>query len=75
MVQKWSEIVRKIFLSDFDEILRGNSQKYGDSEYQKKFQNFCFSDNFLTVCANAHCDEQNFLGKFLIFNKNDLVQI
>ena len=65
----------KFFFSDFDEILRGNSQKYGNSKYQKKFKIFHFSDHFLTVCANAHCDEQNFLGKFFIFNKNDLVRI
>ena len=42
---------------------------------KKKFKIFHFSDHFLTVCANAHCDEQNFLGKFFIFNKNDLVRI
>ena len=42
---------------------------------KKKFKIFHFSDHFLTVCANAHCDEQNFLGKFFIFNENDLVWV
>ena len=33
---------KKIFFSDFDEILRGNSQKYGNSKYQKKILRFLF---------------------------------
>ena len=37
---------QKIFFSDFDEILRGNSQKYGDYKYQKIFSKFSFFGPF-----------------------------
>ena len=38
----WTTVREKNFSSDFDEILRGNSQKYGDSKYQKKILRFLF---------------------------------
>ena len=60
---------KKIFFSDFDKIWRGNSQKYGDSKYQKKFQNFHFSDHFLTVCANAQFNAKNFCCKIFCLQK------
>ena len=46
VVQKWSENVQNNFFSDFDEILRGNSQKYGDEKYQEKFSKFSFFGPF-----------------------------
>ena len=42
---------------------------------KKFFQNFHFSDHFLTVCANAHCDGKNFVAKFITYKNNDMVRI
>ena len=36
---------------------------------KKKFQNFCFSDHFLTVCANAQLADQNFCFKIFCLQK------
>ena len=69
VVQKWSKNVRKILISDFDEILCGNSHKYGDSNHQKNFLNFCFSDHFLTVWANAQLADRNFCCKIFCLQK------
>ena len=70
MVQKWSEIVRKYFISDFDEILRGNSQKYGDSEYQKKFSKFSFFGQFFnSVPERTVARKRNLLQNFLFTKK------
>ena len=75
MVQKWSEKVRNFFSPILMKFCVVTVKNMVIQNIKKKFKIFHFSDHFLTVCANAHCDEQNFLGKFLIFNKNDLVQI
>ena len=70
MVQKWSENVRKIFFSDFDEILRGNSQKYGDSKYQKKFSKFLFFGPFFnSVRERTVARKKNLLQNFLFTKK------
>ena len=69
MVQNGSENVRKIFFSDLDEIWRGNSQKYGDSKYQKKISKFSFSDIFLTVCPNAQLPEKKICCKIFCLQK------
>ena len=74
MCALWKKFGQKIknFVIFFD-IIDNNTCVH--MHVKKKFKIFHFSDHFLTVCANAHCDEQNFLGKFFIFNKNDLVRI
>ena len=69
MVQKWSRNVRKIFFSDFDEIWRGNSQKYGDSKYQKKFSKFSFFGPFFNSVRERTVQRQKFLLQNFLFTK------
>ena len=75
VVQKWSEKVRNFFSPILMKFCVVTVKNMVIQNIKKKFKIFHFSDHFLTVCANAHCDKQNFLGNFFIFNKNYLVQI
>ena len=64
-----SENVRKIFFSDFDEIWRGNSQKYGDSKYQKKFSKFLFFGPFFHSVHERTPVRTKYFGKIFHLQK------
>ena len=60
---------KKIFLSDFNEILRGSSQKYGYSKHQKKCLRFLFFGPFFDSVRERTVGRPKFLLQNFLFTK------